>query len=1162
MTDLDARNIIETDIKQKMLGPGYAKDIILCGDNAFDEIIPKSEPYQVYSLGVLRPQDANIEEDSIDEEFADIEQDDNEESYALIEEAENEDSPDDLEVEAGESSESDSDTEENDNNPMIFHIGLIVCLEASTSAVKVTTEYGTYMRLSWDESKQEVKALLGEWGEDMGRAIEKMGEDEKLKNALKQQNLPAFKNCFIIDKENGFVRIADNCPKPQAYLPIPNKEYPVEAGILNLLFDKHFKREQHSQEIELDLKNDNGSTPINDEVNLRWNVFEAKGKKFLKVIFQTQSDRYIYQPMISVTPVDGRVESYVEPITGMHEDEEFTLNEFIYRNVKNYGKGINCAVDWREDGQTIFTTFIPTVDIPKYSNEINDDTIDNACILRNLSIWNNQGDDELLKLLTQFVDGYEKWHTAQKNQHIAPQYTKEKDSILENQNILLSRLYDNIEYLKNNPEALECFKIANTAMLLQMVVARHPEFKKDREAPMYNEDDKNIFNNLDFFKDAVYLEGMHGEPKYRPFQLAFLLMNVKSTFEADDNNHKEVVDLIWFPTGGGKTEAYLALTALTITHRRRRGQVKGVSVIMRYTLRLLTTQQFERASYLICALEFLRRNAPELKLGNSNKISIGIYVGSSVTPNKNRDLKDGKYRKFKNGDSKSNPFPVSYCPWCGSKLFMRVGCDEYHHGYYDDGSIKCLNQSCYFMDRLPIDFTDENIYINKPTLLFATVDKFAQLTKPEAAKLLKPDEGTDAPDLIIQDELHLLIGALGSIVGLFETVIEGLTSMGGKTPKIIASTATTRNTKDLISKLYNRKVLVFPPMGLEYDDNYFSHIDIVDKDPKRRQLGMMPSFNTNSNTTEIRLEAFLILSRVKVFKKYLEDKGVDWRDKEKVFDAIAEDGKLKQLLDNYWSTVSYFNNLKDLGRSKSRVSQEVYENLRSHKYLYAIPESLAFLSQKFDQRVTEFTGRMESSNIKGYLTKAESRMSIRKDDNGNINIHDGYDMIFATNMISVGIDISRWNIMLMVGQPKSMSEYIQSSSRVARNTYGLVINLLNPVRQREHSLFENYIPVHRTYYKAVEPLSITPLTYATIRHKVINNIVSIFKNNIADDGGVEREDLAEEAFDKLFSGRFLIAEGLADSLKERMEKYDEDDKASALRDIASDAYISINQIKY
>ena len=412
------------------------------------------------------------------------------------------------------------------------------------------------------------------------------------------------------------------------------------------------------------------------------------------------------------------------------------------------------------------------------------EAINETCTLRNISIWSNWDDNKITSQLSEFTNGYALWHQKQKKNDIVEANHKDAvKEILEKQEQLLGRLKDNVDFMRENNEALKCFKIANTAMLIQMVVSRDSHFAKNR---IEVGEDANIFNSIDYFKDHKYLEGLKDrkEPAYRPFQLAFLLMNVKSTMVEDDPYRNKYVDLIWFPTGGGKTEAYLALTALTIIARRRNSSdiisgfngkrddkySNGVSVIMRYTLRLLTSQQFERASFLICALDFLRAKQEELKLG-TQRISIGLWIGKSSTPNKIREIEknNGKYAKYlKEAEATNNPFPVAYCPWCGKVLKHNED-----HGY-EGGYLGCLNSVCHFNRRkkLPIYYIDEIIYEERPTLLFATVDKFAQLYTDNAANMLRAGNHK-SPDLIIQDELHLISGPLGSTVGLFESIVEG-----------------------------------------------------------------------------------------------------------------------------------------------------------------------------------------------------------------------------------------------------------------------------------------------------------------------------------------------------------------------------------------------------
>ena len=213
---------------------------------------------------------------------------------------------------------------------------------------------------------------------------------------------------------------------------------------------------------------------------------------------------------------------------------------------------------------------------------------------------------------------------------------------------------------------------------------------------------------------------------------------------------------------------------------------------------------------------------------------------------------------------------------------------------------------------------------------------------------------------------------------------------------------------------------------------------------------------------------------------------------------------LKEDLDDYWTLVLYYNNLKSLGRAHSRIGQEIKSNAESmRKYLHEYP-SLSFVSNGFHLRAEEFTSRQESSRIKELLVEAESRTSLTRDDNDRLRVTSKMDVVQATNMISVGIDIERWNTMMMIGQPLTTAEYIQSSSRVGRKLDGLVINLFNPLRLRELSLYENYLPYHEAFYKHVEPLMSTTFTEQTGK-KLATNLYLCYM--VAVKGYVRNDDV-------------------------------------------------------
>ncbi|MHB9141870.1 MAG: helicase-related protein [Paludibacter sp.] len=557
------------------------------------------------------------------------------------------------------------------------------------------------------------------------------------------------------------------------------------------------------------------------------------------------------------------------------------------------------------------------------------------------------------------------------------------------------------------------------------------------------------YNNLDFFK-----KNKSFNPQYRPFQLAFFLLNIESIINEKSDDRNTTVDLLWFPTGGGKTEAYLALTAFTIISRRilHKENADGVSVIMRYTLRLLTAQQFERATKLILALDFLRRQFlenTENHFGNY-QISIGMWVGASTTPNSFEDANNiykkvadelTKLNNKKSGDfRKVNTFPITTCSWCGCELITKNSYGFYVQGYSatkTSFSTKCINPECAFCNELPIYFVDDKIYNKPPTLLFATVDKFAMLShREEGHKLVNSlDNNKLPPELIIQDELHLLSGPLGSITGLYESIVEMLSSKGDRKPKIIASTATTRNTAHQVAMLYgNRTLSVFPPMGTTYDDNFFSY---VSSESKRKHIGFMPTGKTALNS-QIRILGNMFLARIELFKHLRTKENLS------IEDAILHEN-------NFWTIVSFYNSLKDVGKIYNKVPAEILDYIKLLHNRHQLNRHVyGFNHFGLSARTKELTSRIESNSIKKLLNELEQPFNLSTNEDWTF-VKNSVDLVLASNMFSVGIDIERLNVMLINGQPKNVAEYIQASSRVGRKDKGIVINLLDANRSRDKS---------------------------------------------------------------------------------------------------------------
>ena len=586
-------------------------------------------------------------------------------------------------------------------------------------------------------------------------------------------------------------------------------------------------------------------------------------------------------------------------------------------------------------------------------------------------------------------------------------------------------------------------------------------------------------------------------PRWYPFQLAFILMNLAG-MAASDHPDRAKVDLLFFPTGGGKTEAYLGLAAFAMVLRRLRDPSlgsAGVSVLMRYTLRLLTLDQLGRAAALICALELDRKSRPD-KLGEW-PFEIGLWVGSAATPNRmgcqgydgpgKDETAYARVRRFRRNDGRAAPLPIETCPWCGTK-FDRESFDLIPNERAPlNLVVRCADPACPFSgaqnEHLPILGVDEPIYRRLPAFLIATVDKFAALPwTGETGALFGLVERCDEhgfygpagnargrgaralaghlppPDLIIQDELHLISGPLGTVAGLYEAAVDALASRAtpdGKTvgPKIIASTATVRRAATQIRALFDREeVAIFPPPGPDRRDSFFARTVPTTESPARLYIGL--AAQGRSNKVLLLRAALAILSAAQ--KAYEE--------------AAAELGGTGQPnpADPYMTLLGYFNSLRELGGSRRIVEDEVTVRLSKYGEKRRLePEDRLFADRRIRYDVLELTSRVST----GEVANAKRRLAVPFGSQG-----DPIDVALATNMISVGLDILRLGLMVVNGQPKTSAEYIQATSRVGRDPRrpGLVVTLLNIHKPRDRSHYERFETYHASFYRAVEATSVTP----------------------------------------------------------------------------------------
>lgn len=759
---------------------------------------------------------------------------------------------------------------------------------------------------------------------------------------------------------------------------------------------------------------------------------------------------------------------------------------------------------------------MPATDVP--SPEVDTDLPELADLVLDMTTLAELADglaEPLLAVLRPLVTGYRNWIEAraadidQPNSLLAD-YRAEAIDSLNVARRAADRIQAGIDLLNDNPLARKAFGFANRAMAAQRVHTLVAAARRRESSRM-----------LDDVVGELNLPRNHS---WRPFQLAFVLLNLPSLAdprhpERADDSDRGVADLLWFPTGGGKTEAYLGLTAFTLAIRRLQplyGRLRadaGLAVLMRYTLRLLTIQQFERAATLICAAEVLRR-ADEQTWG-ATPFRLGLWVGGRVTPNRTEDaadwLKEVRRSTGRPSRGQGSPHQLTSCPWCGAGIEQGRDIDV-DLKIYRRTFVVCPEPFCPFgaiagpdepeNRGLPVLVVDEEIYRHPPGLLIGTVDKFAQLPwRGETATLFgrvsrrcerhgfltedaekadweKPNHraeggapaarivGTGAlrpPDLIVQDELHLISGPLGSLVGLYETAVDRLASWeleDGRfvRPKVVASTATVRRANRQIRALFHRRTEVFPPPGLTVSDSYFARQRSTSEQPGRRYVGICAHGNRIKSTL-IRVYVSALGAAQKLHDKYGRN----------------------EVTDPYMTLVGYFNSLRDLGGMRRLVEDDVTTRLSR--------ADARGLARRYDPELAELTSRRSSDEIRPLLDQLALTFVGKRARGSKPPI----DVLLATNMIAVGVDVSRLGVMVVANQPKSTAEYIQATSRVGRQSPGLVFTVFNWARPRDLSHYERFEQFHATVYRRVEALSVTPFADRAIDRGLTGVLVSMVR---------------------------------------------------------------------
>lgn len=746
----------------------------------------------------------------------------------------------------------------------------------------------------------------------------------------------------------------------------------------------------------------------------------------------------VFQVELEVRAAAGAVIEEYDTARSLELDDESAELRLRYRNRRIYAVGHGMAADWDTDQQLctrVWLEPVPAQIVPAIETVgFEEDTTQAKALSLQTLARIDRSTHEVVATLEAFVGAFSAW-VAEQNKRV-PDFGPDApiaNRIVSRSEVLLKRMRKAVKLLSDEKQGQlrAAFSLAMSAMRLQML--------------RYSND----------------------EPRWRPFQLGFLLVSLASTV---DENHPDraLVDLIWFPTGGGKTEAYLGLAAIEIFRRRLEYGAAGggTAVITRYTLRLLTAQQFQRTAALICAMELLRIPGAhsDSRARGMAPFSIGLWVGNEVTPGTVSEAKIALDRLYKAAlPEEANQFQVDSCPWCDAPLIPKSRShDKSAYGVKLVGRevlIHCTNSECEFHRELPLKVVDQAIYAEPPTILLATVDKFARLQfKPEAGRLLGLGTSYRQPSLIIQDELHLLSGPLGTTVAVFDAVLQLLLSVGGSVPKIVASTATIRASDEQTKGLYGRKVALYPPPGLDDDRTFFSRP--VSSGEGRLYIGLMPQALSQ------------VSAMVSAASPLLE-----------IPEVLAHDASVNTTRDAYWTTVMYHNSLRELGRTGTLVVDDVNARLAPRSDRLGIP-----LRPVRAGRVLELTSRRGPEELPNDLRELKKSAD---------HTEDAIDVVLSSNMLSVGIDIPRLALMLMVGQPKTTAEYIQATSRVGRgDVRGIVTTLFRPNRARDRSHFETFRGYHEALYRNVEPTSVTPWSLASRERSLAGALVALVRHSV------------------------------------------------------------------
>ena len=762
------------------------------------------------------------------------------------------------------------------------------------------------------------------------------------------------------------------------------------------------------------------------------------------------------------------IEGHVSPFT-----LELAPQGFRYdRNL--WGRGFNCAVE------KITDTEYCTTHTPHYSQKR---YLTNSNPIAPFDILAHQPIPVLESIRAAMQESLVDWDSAEvKYRHqfdnqweteFKGEFEKDKAQFMSE----IQRFERGLELIRNNSDIQLAFQLTNEVFRR---AGDHPVPSKEKKA-------------------------------WRLFQIVFLVSQIPGIAALvqpndSDVSEREIVDIIYFPTGGGKTEAYLGVLVFHCFLDRLRGKRAGVTAWTRFPLRLLTLQQTQRMADIVGVAELVRRGHQDPRLSGKGiaGFAVGYFVGKEGTPNELVDASKKHNLQPEERVNWSHATDEEYrqrwkrvvtCPSCRTNT-VRVDLDEEavrirHH---------CTEDNCAFPDGLlPIHVIDNEIYRYLPSVIVGTIDKLAGLGNQRKFSLifgqvtgyctehgyykgkccqkectntnrLKKNipQGISGPTLFIQDELHLLREGLGTFDAHYETFTQELLKKFGQTQalKIIASSATIEAFERQVEHLYGRtreQAYVFPGPGPTLGSSFYAQTRDY---PQRLFYGVIPHNKTIFNA---------ILELLQYYHETLQELQQLPSNSSNPYNGCIQPGSAnwQMLIDNYVTSLAYFLAARDLSSIHTDLENAVNTELQyDHRPL----------------EISEMTGSTSTSEVTRILEKVESPCPLPGE---------APDTILATSMISHGVDVDRFNGMLFYGMPRQNAEYIQASSRIGRRHVGLVLMCLHPARERDQSHYAYFTKFHEFLGQFIEPVAINRWSKFSVRRTLPGLFMSVLLQYVA-----------------------------------------------------------------